>query len=145
MTAFATVQAALLAALTAAPVLAGGNIGVNTTRPVAAGKTTAIVLRLERSAGLETALGALDWDTEFAVECHARGATGADPVAAVDALLADVWARIAALTDAQLGGSPQGQAAIDWQFDADETPTVVAVLRVTVRHRTPFTTLTAWS
>lgn len=144
-TAFAAVQAVLLGALTAAPTLASGHISANPTRPLPAAHSTAIVLRLDKATSVETALGALDWDTDYVVECYARGATGTDPVSAVDALLHAVWSRLGALTDAQIGGSLSMQPAIDWQYDAADVPLICAVMRLTVRHRTPFTTLTAWS
>lgn len=143
-TAFSAAQAVLLAALSAAPALAGGRISTNPTRALPANHSTAIVLRLDKTAAIETALGALDWDTDYLVEVYARGTTGADPVAAVDSLLYDVWARLGSLTDAQIGGSLRMKPAIDWQYDGAETPLICAVLRLTVRHRTATANLTAW-
>ena len=144
-TAFAALQAALLAALTAAPALAGGRISANRLRPIPTGQNTAIVLRMGRSKGSEEVLGALDWQTPFAVECYARAAAGADPQPAVDVLLSDVWARLAALNDATLGASISINPEIDWQYDDADTPAVCAVIQITAQHRTARATLQPWS
>lgn len=144
--AFATLQAALLAALVSAPALAGGNVSASRLRPISAGSSTALVLRLEQAEGEERVLGAVDWQTSFSVECYARGAAaGADLVAAVDPLLTDTWARLAALSFASLGADITLNPKVDWQFDDGETPMVCAVIRLTATHRTALSTLTPWS
>lgn len=142
-TGFSAVQAALLAALVASPALAGGNVSANPTRAIPAAQSTAIALRLDRSTGAEGVIGTIDWATDFVVECYGRGTNQVDPVAAVDALLHSAWGRLAGLTSAQLGGDITMQPAVDWQFDAGETPVVAAVIRVTVAHRTTTASLTA--
>lgn len=144
-TGFGDVLAAIKGALSATPALAGGAIGSNLTRPIPQGQSTGIVLRLENSPGKETAIGAMDWDTAIAIECHARATSGTDPLDAVDTLLSSTWSRIAAMTDEQLGGSLRGEAAIDWQFGSDETPTVAATVHIVVGHRTPMASLNSWS
>lgn len=145
-TAFSSIQTALLAALTASPALASGNISTNRQRPIPAGQSTAIVLRLDASEGTERVLGCIDWQTAFTVECYARGATSAaDLVAAVDTLLADTWARLAGLSFQALGADLIVDPRIDWQFDDGETPMVCAVIRLSAAHRTASSTLTPWS
>ena len=140
-TGFATVQAALLAALQSAPALAGGNISANRLRPLPAGQAGAIALRLDQAAGDTAVLGMIDWQTTYALECYARADAAADPAAAVDALLAAAWARIAALDYSATGADVTISPAIDWQYDADATPMVCAVIRITAQHRTTLTTL----
>lgn len=140
--AFAAIQSALLAGLTATPALAGGRISNQLLRPIPTGQATAIVLRLEHAEGAEVMLGRIDWRTDYTVECYARGtASGDDAVALVDALLQSTWARLSALDlaalDAQLSIDPR----IDWQYEATETTLVCAVLRLTVTHRTAVTAL----
>ena len=141
-TAFATLQAALIAALGADVALAGGRIYVNRLRPIAANQASAIVVRLDQASGTEMVIGTVSWSTSYTVECYARAASGADPMAAVDDLLADAWARLAALDftalDATLSISPQ----IDWQYDDAETPVACAVLRLTAQHNTSTNNLT---
>jgi hypothetical protein len=144
-TAFATLQAALLAALTAAPALAGGRISANRLRPIPTGQSTAIVLRLDQAEAQEQVLGALDWQTAFVVECYARAAAGVDPQPAVDSLLNDVWQRLAAREAASLGASITISPKVDWQYDDADTPVVCAVIHLVAQHRTALTTLQPWN
>lgn len=143
-TAFAGIQAVIIAALSESPALAGGNISANKTRPIPTSQSAAIVVRAEKTSAVETALGALDWDTEYAIECYARGISGTDPQASVDDLLHSAWARVAVLTDAQIGGNLRMLPQVDWFQDATDVPDACAVIRVSVRHRTPTASLTAW-
>lgn len=133
---FTAVQAAILAALQAAPALAGGHISTNRLRAIPVNQAAAIVLRLDQTAGSEVALGTIDWQTTFVVECYTRAATGADPAAAVDTLLADTWARLAALDGGALGADINIAPQIDWQYDDADTPVVCAVIRLAATHRT---------
>ena len=135
-TAFAAIQAALLAAIMASPALASGNISVNRQRPIASGQSCAIVLRMDHAAGTEMVIGALDWQTTFIVECYATGAAGSDPSSAVDALLSDTWARLSALSFESLGASISLDPHIEWQYDDVAVPIVCAVIRLTAQHRT---------
>lgn len=140
-TAFTAIQAALLAALQAAPALAGGRISVNRLRPIPAGQDSAIVIRLDQANGTEMVLGLVDWQTAFAVECYARAAAGSDASVAVDALLGDTWARLAALDFTDLGAAIALDPQIDWQYDDADTPVVCAVIRIKAQHRTQLATL----
>ena len=143
-TAHLAIASAVVAALTAAPALAGGRVTLNKLRPVAAGDGTAIVVRLGRSVGQEQSLGVIDWTTTLDVECHARASAGAEPAAAVDVLLADAWARLADLNATSLGAmAVQIGSDIDWQFDDMDTPVASATVRLQVLHRTAATSLTA--
>lgn len=144
-TAFASIQSALITALGTTPALAGGRIYANRLRPIAAVSNTAIVVRMDASDGVEQVIGCLDWGTNYAVECYARAATGADPAAAVDALLADAWERLCALNFTTLDASITLSPRIDWQYDDAETPVVCAVIHLTAQHRTALVTLQPWS
>ncbi len=135
-TAFLAIQSALLAALSAAPALAGGRISANRLRPIAANQVTALVVRLDASEGTEYTLGTVNWQSAYTVECYARAAAGADPSGAVDDLLASTWARLSALSFETLGASVSLNPRIDWQYDADETSVVCAVIRLTAQHQT---------
>jgi hypothetical protein len=149
MSAHLGIQAAIVAALMAAPAVAGGNVKVNTTRPVSAATTEAVVVRLVQSRANTPQIlgGPYDWMTQVQVECLARAASGtADPMAAVDALLEAVWQRLSTANPAGLGAIDVRMApAIDWQLDDGETPVVAAVINLTVNHRTTSTTLAAWT
>ena len=136
MSAFTIILASLSAALLAAPALAGGHISTNRLRPIPAGQSTAIVLRLSQAEGAEYVLGSLNWKSSFTVECYARANAGSDPVAAVDALLLDVWQRLAALSTDVLGADISLNPQIDWQYDDAETPVVCAVIQLVALHAT---------
>jgi hypothetical protein len=149
MSAHLGIQAAIVAALMAAPAVASGNVKVNTTRPVSAAFSQAVVVRLVQSRANTPQIlgGPYDWLTQVQVECLARAANGAaDPMAAVDALLEAVWQRLSTVSPAGLGAiDVRMQPAIDWQLDDGETPVVAAVINLTVNHRTTSTTLAAWT
>lgn len=144
-----SIQSAIVAALLAAPALAGGNVQANTLRPVASSKAVAVVVRLlqSRAATPKILGGPYDWVTTFQVECLARGAAGSsESAAAVDGLLELAWQRLSTINPTGLGVMDVRMApAIDWQMDESETPLVAAVISLQVNHRTQATTLAAWS
>lgn len=145
MTAFNALQAALKAALSAAPALAAGNIQTNRLRAIPAASAGAIVLRLEGSAAVEAVLGANDWGTRFTVECYARATPGQDPADAVDALVSDVWARIGALQPAAIDAmSVAINPTLDWQYDEADAGLCAAIFSILITHRTPANSLAAW-
>lgn len=142
--AFMQVQAALVAALTAQPALAGVPVHTNRVRALAREEASALLVRLASSRDDNGPLGCSDWVTDFEVEAVARGASGADPAAAVDELLQGLWAALHAINGTDLieaAADPQ----IDWSFDAADTPLASASVRVNVRHRTQANTLTPWA
>lgn len=144
--AFSSVLAAVVAALGAAPALAEGRVYANRLQPLPAGRSSAVVARLEQSSSRETVIGFLDWTTRLAVECYARGQAGSDPSEAVDDLLQDVWLRLRAIDVGQLGViDVQLDSAVEWLFDELETPLACAVIRLQILHRTPVNTLQSWS
>lgn len=149
MSAHLSIQSAIVAALLAAPALAGGNVQANTLRPVASSKSVALVVRLlqSRAATPQILGGPYSWVTTFQIECLARGATGgSEGAAAVDSLLELAWQRLSTLSPAGLGVMDVRMApAIDWQMDESETPLVAAVISLQVNHRTAAATLAAWS
>jgi hypothetical protein len=136
-TAFLALQSAIAAAL--APAIPLGSVSLNRRRPIPAGQSSAIALHLDQTSGDETVLGMLDWTTNFSVECYAKATAGADPAGAVDALFADVWARLSAIDAGALNAiavtiNPQ----LDWQYDETDASLVCVVTRLSVQHRTPF-------
>jgi hypothetical protein len=143
-TAFLAQQAALVVALQAQPSLSGVSVLANRVRALAREENQAVLVRLGSTEEEGGPLGCTDWATTFEIESIARAASGADPAAAVDPLLAAVWEAVRGLTLPDVldtTASPQ----IDWVFDAADTPLASAVLRLTVRHRTQADTLTPWS
>lgn len=149
MSAHLAIQTALVALLTAAPALAGGNVKANTVRPIAAQHASGVVVRMLQSrADYPRVLGAgYEWQTSYAVECIARGANAsAEPAATVDALLEAAWARIAVWQPAANLGviDVRMSPAITWQTDDADTLMVAAVISLTVQHRTQAASLAAW-
>ena len=137
--AFLQIQAALAAAIGAA--LPAVPVWVNRTRALSREETLAVLLRLESARDDQGPLGVRDWATTFEVELVGRGESGADPATAVDGALQTLWT---ALTGLEAGAAIDVSAdpQIDWTFDAADTPMASALVRVTVRHRTDFATLT---
>lgn len=143
MTAFLSIQSAIKAALAATPALAGGRITTNRVRAIPATQDTAIVIRKSISIGNENVIGALDWDTPYAIECYARAASGTDPENEVDTLIGDVWSRLSSLTNAAIGANITLQPKIEWQYDATDTSVECGIIHLTANHRTTCTNLSA--
>lgn len=144
--AFHAIAERIVAALVAAPALADGRVFVKRLRPLPVGVATAIVVRWEQSAAQENVLGAHDWATPFVVECYSRGdALDPDNLAA-DALLVQVWARLAALDASALGVMALSVSpSLDWQAAETDGPAECVSIRLQVAHRTPANSLIAWS
>lgn len=141
-TAFQAIQAGIVAALSAAPPLAGGNVQANQLRPIPSAQGSALVVRLSQAGGQQGVIGVLDWITVYNVECYVRSVSGVDPGLAVDALLGDAWSRLAAIDAAAIGASEVTlRPQIDWQFDDPGAPMVCAVLQLAVSHATTEATL----
>lgn len=144
--AFHAVAERIAEALLAAPALAGGRVFVKRLRPLPVGVNTAVVVRWESSVAEETVLGAHDWLTPFVVECYSRGADIDPDNQAADALLGEVWARLASLDAAALGVmSLSVSPSIDWQAAETDGPAECVSIRLQVSHRTPVGALTPWN
>lgn len=141
---FLTIQNGIAAAITGVAALAGDAVRINSLREVEEGVNTAVVVRLGQTGANELVIGSFDWTTSYTVECYARANTGADPAAASDDLLTQVWSRIAAIDPASIGAiSIALQPQIDWQYDTGATPMVCAVIKLSVDHRANLSTLGA--
>lgn len=147
MSAHLAIQSAIVSALTSAPALS--NVRANSTRPMPAGQSQAVVVRLVRSRANTPQLigGPYDWTTDFQIECltRASGAT-AEPAAAVDTVLSAVWERLAGMTPSALAVLDVRMSPdIEWQYDDADVPMSAAVITLRVVHRTASNSLTAWS
>jgi hypothetical protein len=148
MTAFATLTAAVRTALLQAPALGDGNVWRGRLRPIPAEHSHAIVIRLSTAPGQRSgiALGPTDWNTVIEVDCYARCTPAQDPEAAVDTLLGDVYARLAA--NASISGGVMdimAEPQIDWTFAEADNTLACATLQLRVNHRTEGLTLNPWS
>lgn len=147
MTAQLQIQQALVAALQSAPAVAGGRIYTNPVREVTVTAPNAVAISLQRSAGQSPSMGVTDWRTTYQVDCMARtAAASAEPAAAIDALLSDVYARLSALgTSAGLGLIDLAvEPAIAWDYADGATPIATATLLLTATHRTATSNLDPW-
>lgn len=136
MTAFGSIVAAIAAQLQDAPAVSA-QVHRARLKPVAAQHDTAVVVRIRSSSAERFAIlnGPCDWDTAIDVECYARSNT-LSPDAAADALLAAVWARLAA--DPTLDGLVMDLNPTSLEYDlageADQMACVTLTLKVL--HRT---------
>lgn len=129
VTAFQRLAVGLVSVLTASPALASGAVKANPTRPWAENVSQAVAVRLGRADRVSGDSCGDHWQLVMEFECAARGTTGTDPAAAVDALLSAVADRVAAAdlsAFAVVERDPQG--AIQWAFDATDKPNAAATL-----------------
>lgn len=126
---------ALVATLQAAPAVAP-KVYRTRLRPLAQQDSTAVVVRLSGSdPDTSVGQGALTvWSTAITLECYARGSASAPADETVDALLAQVYARLQ--QDPSLGGTAGGltphSLALDYDIDGEQT--ACATLTLLVRH-----------
>ena len=108
--------------------------------PAQLATATAVYVRLRRAPGQDitaNGAGATMWNTVVLVECVARAAASQNAHAAVDALLAAVFARLAAAP--QLPGTLSrltSETVIDWDIAEAETPIATALLALRIQHIT---------
>lgn len=135
-TVFAGIVTAMVALLQAGtPVSA--QIHRARVRPLSEDWTTAVAVRLESAELDRLALrqAPINSDTTVIVECYARS-TSQSPDLAADALLAAVYARLAA--DPTLGGTVADlqPLSLAYDFDLDADRTACVSITYLVRHRT---------
>lgn len=106
-------------------------------RPIAAESADAVVVRPVDSQIERFAINGapMNLQTTIAVECYARAGAATAPDAAVDALLAAVYAKLQA--DTTLGGLVMDLfvSRIGFDFDVDGEHTACATLSLEVAHR----------
>lgn len=137
------VRNAVVAALLAAPALAGGRVVGNRRRPMAQEHPSQIFVYLEDAVASRTVLGLVDWRTRIRVECLARATSTTPADDAADALAASAYARLMAdttLAGAAIDLDPQ---AIAWTEDETD-PALSACQQIyTVWHQCLDATLLA--
>lgn len=148
MTAFATLTAAVKALMLQAPALADGNVWRGRLRPIPAEHQHAIVIRIASAPGAVSGikLGPIDWNTVIEVDLYARCTPAQDPEDAVDTLLGDAFARLAANPALAAGVMDTlAEPQLDWQFAEADNTLVCVTLQLRVIHRTEGLTLNPWS
>lgn len=147
LTAHLQLHQAVVAALQAAPALAGVPVYSNPVRELPHQVARAIAVTLVRSAAQRPTLHALDWATTLQIDCMARAANAtADAATAIDPLVQAAWATLASLTAPSLGlMDVQLEPAITWDFAEGATTIGTATLVLNAVHRTPATQLEPWA
>ncbi|MGL6290683.1 MAG: hypothetical protein ACRC2H_08370 [Silanimonas sp.] len=142
-TAHIAVRSAVVAALSAPPALANGNIYVGRRRTLSKADTRALIVRL---AGSDSNPGAIrgapvDWRTGVVIEAYARESTG-DPEQAVWDLHQQVFDRLQA--DSTLAGAVDDIATPSFgEADREDEDDALAAITALypVLHRTTANTL----
>ena len=146
MTVFLQLRDAAADALLAAPAVADGNVRRGGRRPMPHEVSRWVVVRLAVADGEAAGIlgGPTDWRTSLQVEIHARDED--DPEAVVDAMLGEVFQRLAPLQAPGLGVMQALELPnVEWDHGESDTGHVCAILTARIVHRTAGTNLTAWS
>lgn len=141
MTEQLAIQRRLLEALLAPPELASGRVYANRVDPLTVGEQDRIVINLDmsRSTPFQTLGAPIVWTTVYVVVCESRVSTGADPIAAVDALLNSAYTRIRTLPINAVGNTVEQvtvESQIKWEVERLDTLVSSATFSVVVQHRT---------
>lgn len=140
------VVSAILEQLRVEPALVGGRIYRSRTRAIGVDQASAIVVRVERSTSTLAQVigGPTTWATLVNVECYAR-ATGSEPDAVADALLVDVFDRLAlapTLSGAAMSFEPLPGDTLSWEVDELDSKIACITAKFLVMHQTKGRTLT---
>ena len=140
------VVSAILEQLRVEPALVGGRIYRSRTRALGVDQASAIVVRVERSTSTLAQVigGPTTWATLVNVECYAR-ATGSEPEAVADALLVDVFDRLAlapTLSGAAMSFEPLPGDTLSWEVDELDSKIACITAKFLVMHQTKGRTLT---
>lgn len=135
--AFPELVSAVKAALAADPPVSA-NIFVNRRRSVPEDENTSLVVRLDTADPEQGAIldAPIEWETDIAVECYARGGSDEDVLQAVHDLAAQAWQRL--LADPTLGGLAVGiePRRVEWDFENTGEFLAAQILNFTVLHST---------
>jgi hypothetical protein len=136
--AFRQIALAVVAALQAAPALAGGRVSLPLRRPAPPEWQSYIEVRTTSATGDRRVFGAggpARWETLLTIDIYTRAAPGQAPDAALDDLLCDVHQRVQALdlTALRVAAIDQ-QPVLDWDWHDGDTPQALGSYRVLMQH-----------
>lgn len=145
MSTFLAYGDAVVAALSAAPALAGGRIRRGRRVPVPQEHASAIDVHVVRSEGAAQYLAdtITRWETLIGVDLYARASAGTDGEAAIDALLADTFARLSTAAPPAGAAAWTLEPAVQWDLAEVDQTLVVASLSMRVTHYTAAGSLNA--
>lgn len=137
MSAFLGLTDAVVAALATAPAIAPGRVRRGRRTPVPQDWAECIDVNLQRSEGSAQLLADsfTGWESLVGIDVYAR-ATAADGEAAIDPLLAQVFARLATTPPPAGAASWTLEPSIRWDIDERDQTLVVASLALRVTHFT---------
>ncbi len=143
MTAFGTIVAAIVTLLQSATAVSAV-VDRARLRPVTEGMDDAVVVRIQGANNIERFAirnAPVDWDTNIAIECYARHSTAVSGDAAVDALLAKVYAKLA--QDPTLGNLVMDLMPTELEYDFATAAENLCCVTLTLKvlHRTNNLTL----
>ena len=147
MTAFSDITAAIVAKLSEAPALASGNVQRGHVWPMPEAVDEMIFVRPTDSLSERTGItgGPVDWTTSYLVEIRMRYTPDTESAdAAIDALIGDVFERLAALSLAGMEDVIPG-VSVSWDYSEADVNVMGATVRADIVHRTQSSTLTAWT
>lgn len=145
---FVDLQDAIVARLVQTPAVAT-KVAKNLLAPVVREQQQVVNVRLVGSSGERSAItdGFIDWTTLMAIDCQARAAADADPVAAVDPILLATFARLAGVGGDDVGLGVEDllpDPALTWEVDEGQTPVATVTFSLRITHRTRAAELVAW-
>lgn len=145
MSAFLDLAAAARTAMLASPALAGGHVYVGRDRPMPTDRTQQIDVQLISSRGRAATLDGTfsRWDTAIGLTLRVRANAAQDGDTAVDGLLADVFARMAAATPPAGAGRWTLQPDVQWSVDEADRTLCEAQLVLRIEHFTGASSLAA--
>ena len=151
MTAFLDITRHVEAVCLQAPALAAGDVVRSRLVKLAEDSQAGIRIFPQAADGKAAAVrgGFHSWQFEVAVECYARapatGANAGDAEAEADALVAQVWARLAQATAPAGVQSVLNDPRLSFAVVEGETPMSLATLTFSVQVSTRNDTLAPWS
>lgn len=145
MTAFLALTDALKAALQAAPALAGVPVVRGRAVPFAAGVDRGIALNIKASRATQLDINgdSMQWDTTVAIALFQRAAVNSDAEAAIDPLLASVWATVVGLTPPAGVYGMTLDPSIQWDVEEADQIVVSATMALRISHYTTGAALAA--
>jgi hypothetical protein len=145
VTAFADLTQQIATILTGSTPIAGGNIFTGRAFGLQEDQQQAVFVHLVRGTGASPFANdtRTDWTTEIAVVCLSRALNDQDGDAAVDWLLGEAYARLAAATPPPDADGWVIDPTVLWYVDEMDQTVCAAELRIRIQQRTGSGVLTA--
>lgn len=145
MSAFINLRDAAVAVLKAQPPLAAGFVHAGRAFPLPEDRREGIFVRLAPSNGDAPFASTthVDWSTDLLVDVRVRAPAGQDPETTADALLEQVYQRLATATPPAAGAAWVLNPTVAFDVDEADQTLGMAQLRLRINHRTADGSLSA--